>query len=138
TDGSKRWLYQFPTQTVGRNALAVANGLVYFAVDSSVGNSTLYALNAKDGSLAWTHEAQANNSFGNPVVDNSTVYVAEIPNSGSITIPQLDALNASDGLVTWTQVLTTTPRTNLAAANGVIYFGASDSSLHAINETDGL
>ena len=138
TDGSKRWIYQFPPQTVGRNALAVANGLVYFAVDSTVSNSALYALNAKGGSVAWTHSARANNSFGNPVVDNGMVYVAELPNSGSTNTPRLDALNASDGSVIWTQVLTSSPRTNLAAANGVIYFGGSDSSLYAIKETDGL
>jgi outer membrane protein assembly factor BamB len=159
-DGSKRWIFQFPSQTTGRNAVAVANGMVYFAVESSVTTNTLYAdtrsgrpgfrlavessvttntlyaLNAKDGSVVWTHPAGANEAFGNPLVDNSVLYVAESP-SASGSSPQLDALNASDGSVIWTQTIPNAAATNLVAANGVIYFGGSIASVYAVNESDG-
>ncbi len=142
SDGSKRWIFTFPAQTYGKSAIAVANGAVYFAVDSNVGTSYIYALNTKDtsgtgnGTVLWTHPAAAGKYFGNPIVANGKLYVAQYPSvSGNPT--QLVALNATDGTKVWSPppALPARPKTNLAESNGVIYFGDVTGSLDAFNET---
>ena len=133
-DSSKRWIFTFPAQTYGEHALAVANGVVYFAVDSSAGSSYIYALNAKDGSMLCTPQAASGEYFGNPIVVNGVVYVAQYP-SVSGNPAQLVALNATDCSLTLSQDLPDQPKTNLAESNGVIYFGGLTGPLYAVNET---
>src|SRR5260370_40668784 len=101
SDGSVRWSFIFPAQTFGKAGIAVANNIIYFAVDSSVSSGRIYALNTKDGSVAWTYTASSlDQSFGNPLVVNGVLYATE---QSSITgnTPQLYALNATDGTFIW-------------------------------------
>jgi outer membrane protein assembly factor BamB len=136
SDSSKRWSFTFPAQTYGERAIAVENGMVYFAVDSSAGSSHIYALNAKDGSVVWTQAAATGDYFGNPLVDDGVLYVAQFP-SVTGNPSQLVALNPTRGTVVWSSPpdLPAQPSTNLAASNGVIYFGDVTGSLDAFNET---
>jgi outer membrane protein assembly factor BamB len=136
SDSSKRWTFTFPAQSYGEHAIAVDNGAVYFAVDSSIGSSYIYALSAKNGSILWTKAAAAGEYFGNPVVTNGVLYVAQFPFvTGNPT--QLVALNSTNGTVVWSTPpdLPAQPSTNLAESNGVIYFGDVTGSLDAFNET---
>lgn len=135
-DGSVRWIYTFPAQTVGKAGIAVANNIIYFAVDSTNAAGVIYALDGSKGTTLWTYPApSAEQSFGNPIVDNGVVYASETSSSGGT--PQLYALNATSGSLTWAHTIPGNATTNLAANNGVIYFGGAVSSLYAINETDG-
>src|SRR5260370_3900285 len=47
-DGSVHWSFPFPAGTSGKNGIAGANGIIYFAVDSSTGAGRIYALTAED------------------------------------------------------------------------------------------
>lgn len=134
-DGSVHWSFPFPAGTFGANGIAVANGFIYFAVNSNGSAGSIYALNAKDGSVAWVYTATTSDqSFGNPIVVNGVVYAAEHSSAGGI--PQMYALDGSLGSVKWSHEIPVAAGTNLASANGVIYFGGS-SSLYAISAVDG-
>src|SRR2546421_7133732 len=134
-DGSVKWSFPFPAGTSGANAIAVANGFVYFAVNSNGSAGSIYALNAKTGSTAWVYTAATSDqSFGNPTVANGVVYAAEHSSTGGI--PQMYALDGSLGSLNWSSEIPVAAGTNLASANGVIYFGGS-SSLYAVSATDG-
>ena len=135
-DGSVRWSFPFPAGTSGKNGIAVANGIIYFAVNSSTGAGRIYALNTKDGSVAWTYTAATpDQSFGNPIVVNGVVYAAEKSSAGHP--PHIYALNATTGASDWSNTIPAAAGTNLASANGVIYFGDRVSSLYAVSAADG-
>src|SRR2546430_2599393 len=135
-DGSVRWSFPFPAGTSGKNGIAVANGIIYFAVNSSTGAGRIYALNTQNGWVAWTYTAPTSDqSFGNPLVVNGIVYAAEKSSSGGN--PKLYALDATTGALDWAHTIPAAAATNLASANGVIYFGDRVSSLYAVSATDG-
>ena len=137
SDGSVRWSFTFPAQTFGKAGIAVINNIIYFTVDSSNGAGSIYALNTKDGSVAWTYTASSvDQSFGNPMVVNGVLYATE---KSSITgnTPQLYALNATDGTFIWAKGIPGAATTNLASANGAIYFGGSGGFLYGVSTTDG-
>ena len=135
-DGSVPWSFPFPAGTSSKNGIAVANGIIYFAVNSSTGAGSIYALNTKDGSVAWTSTAATpDQSFGNPIVVNGVVYAAEKSSAGHP--PHIYALNATTGALDWSNTIPVAAGTNLASANGVIYFGDRVSSLYAVSAADG-
>src|SRR5260370_4421003 len=76
-DGSKRWIYTFPAQTSCADAVAVANNLGYFSVNSNVSTSNIDALNIAGGPTGLTYDAGNHGHFGNPVAYNGVLYVAE-------------------------------------------------------------
>jgi uncharacterized repeat protein (TIGR01451 family) len=104
---------------------AVANGAAYFG---SYQDLLFWGLNASTGDGLWTYYLGSSVS-GTPVVANGTVYF--IGNG-------LSALNASTGAVLWSSYtgshfLDSSP----AVANGVVYDGSANGSLHALNANTG-
>ncbi len=109
----------------------IANGLVYVIAQVAVvppqynGDTTLYALNESDGSVAWKV------SLGNPdyvglAYDNGRIFTTFMPENGS-TGTEVNAYGASTGAVDWTL----TPFQNdmpaaPVAMNGVVYVDAGD------------
>jgi eukaryotic-like serine/threonine-protein kinase len=135
-DGAVHWSFTFPALTFGKAAIAVANNIVYFAVDSNTAAGIIYALDGSKGTVLWTYTApSADQSFGNPIVDNGVVYSAETSSVGGN--PHLYALNATSGSLIWANPIPGNATTNLAAFNGVLYFSGAISSLYAISEANG-
>ena len=103
---------------------AVASGVVYVA------GTSLYALNASNGSLLWRFQPPVGASSA-PTVVNGVVYIGE--GDG-----YLYALNASNATQLWRfQTGMFTYSTPPTVSNGVVYVGSSNHSLYALNASDG-
>ena len=100
---------------------AVANGVVY--VSSSKGN--VFAIEASNGNKIWNHTtANMPSYFSSPVYSNGIVYT---PTENGVY-----ALNASTGQEIWhsTQMIA---RASPAIVAGVIYVGAGDGNIYALD-----
>lgn len=99
----------------------IANGIVYTS------GANFYAINANTGTQEWMFSGKAET----PVVDNGAVYVS--------TESAVYALNSTTGAQQWTFSPGILPGFLTvygapAVAGGVVYVGASDGNLYAINE----
>jgi outer membrane protein assembly factor BamB len=102
---------------------AVANGAAYFG---STEDLAFWALDAGTGAGLWSRYLGSSTS-GSPAVANGTVYF----NGAGLT-----ALNATTGTVLWSSFIRF-PESSPAVANGLVYDGSGDGSLHALNATTG-
>lgn len=94
------------------------------------GDSTsLYALNAPDGSLVW-QSPSTGVTFSPPTVANGVVY------SGG-SDDNLYAFNAADGSLLWQAALSGSITAPPVVVNNVVYVGASDNSFYAFNAANG-
>ncbi|HTJ12197.1 MAG TPA: PQQ-binding-like beta-propeller repeat protein [Dinghuibacter sp.] len=143
-------------------------GLVYVSgYDSSGEMGVLYALNAADGSIAWTNPIYQLN--GSPTVSNGVVYVGSyehfyafnaatgaqiwsVPQGSLYTAPQIVdntiyfastgvvvSLNTANGQQNWynSLVQNTFYQGGLVVAHGVIYVGGNDGGVYALDAGTG-
>jgi outer membrane protein assembly factor BamB len=127
TTGAQLWSFaDFPNPApFPLTSPAVANGLAYFG---SYQDLFFWGLNASTGVGGWIRYLGTSIS-ATPVVANGTVYFIG---------PGLSALNASTGAVLWSSY--TGPHfldSSPAVANGVVYDGSADGSVHALNAGTG-
>lgn len=92
-------------------------------------NSTLYALNAPDGSLNWQPSIPGV-TLSPPTVASGVVYAGSSDD-------KLYAFNATNGSLLWQASLGGSLSYAPAIAGGVAYLGASDNNLYAINTGNG-
>ncbi|QLG28694.1 PQQ-binding-like beta-propeller repeat protein [Halorarum halophilum] len=95
------------------------------------GDGTVFALNASDGGVEWTHDTSLNRSLTSdqaPIVADGRVYVAGgtyEPNTDQYANASVIALSATDGSVAWTYDRTERSTTELfhgiAVADGTVY-----------------
>ena len=122
-EGARVWRYQTDSTTI-TSSPTVVNGTVYVAA------SSLYALNASDGSLLW-HDSFADGVSSSPTVNNGVIYITE--GDGN-----LYALNASDGTQIWHyQIGMFTYASAPTVSNGVVYVGSSNNTLYALDASSG-
>src|ERR1700674_1365913 len=121
--GAKLWSYS--TGDPIFSSTAVANGLVYFGVGSSID-----ALSAQTCNLLWSYETGGCCEESSPAVANGVVYVGSADGN-------LYALNARTGARLWNYPTGTTVGSSPAVANGVVYVGSDDSNLYAFRRMHG-
>lgn len=130
---STRWSFSARGPFIGSGA--AAGGLV---VAGSL-DSTLYALDAADGSPMWTYQATAP-IRSTPCFDGTTVYLNV---GGSLT-----ALNAKDGSVRWKfrtkgekvyspYAYADYYQSSPVIAGGTVFFGSGDGHVYAVRRKDG-
>jgi len=130
--GALAW--QFDTGNRGDTGIyssaAYANGVVYFG-----GDKTLYALNIKTGSAAWTQPfpQPLGQIVGSPTIANGVLYVTT--ESGNLV-----AYNAATGAQLWRHSFPLAGSKSGApiygspiVSNGVVYIGVSDGYLYAFS-----
>ncbi|HLH63420.1 MAG TPA: PQQ-binding-like beta-propeller repeat protein [Ktedonobacteraceae bacterium] len=122
-NGKLAWRYKTDSQLVTSSPV-VQDGVVYVA------SSSLYALNAGNGSLLWKHRFKYG-AASSPAVVNGIIYI----NEGD---GYLYALNAGDGSIVWQYktemyVYSTAP----TVVNGVVYAGSTNHTLYALNAGSG-
>jgi outer membrane protein assembly factor BamB len=132
-DGSTLWSYTLHSA----GTPVVADGVVY--VDGlDIGESTLVALNAADGSVRWRHGFGDYTVVGlgyTPVISDGMVFITD---SAGVY-----ALDPADGSIRWhVKLLTTVPGLSpLTVQSNIIYVSggnvASDIHLYALRSTDG-
>ena len=117
--GSVVWT--FPAAFGTGQLPAVVGGVAYYVVPESgvmPESGTVYAINAKNGSLLWHTRLNGAGGYSTPAVDGGVVYVSSRKG--------VDALNARDGSRRWHVELDTSASNSSAPtlANDMIYFGA--------------
>jgi len=132
SDGGERW--RFTVDGTSEREVTATPAVSDCRVFVGSWDETLYALDARDGSVVWRHEA-AGPVSASPAVGDGTVYVGINGNGGVL------ALSTEDGEVVWeypTQgsIVGSSP----AIADGTVYIGDySDQGerLHAIDARSG-
>ena len=108
--------------------VAIANDIVYLNI---TGN--LYAVNVNTGDQIWSNDTMQGNFNGAVALSNNTLYSSS--NNGIV-----HALDASDGKIKWSYqtdvsaVMSSVP----TIENDVIYFGAPDDHLYALDISGNL
>lgn len=122
-----RWTFQTDVDRGGLPAPTTASETVY--VPGSLGDPTLYAVDADDGTERWRVETDAD--VGVPVaVDGETVYVVDDEST-------VYALTAA-GEERWRRALETdVSRSAPAVANDRVYLGSWDGTVLALRTDDG-
>ncbi len=141
SDGTLLWR----SDRVGDSILStptVVNGVVY----SGSRDTFLYAFNAVTGKRLWRTQV-GGEIHSSPQVDNGVVYAGVMVTAtatavGSTTDTsagggELIAMNANTGAVLWRHAVTNYQGTPLAALQGVLYVGASDGSVYALQASNG-
>lgn len=121
--GAEMWKY---SSGEGFNSPYVSDGVLYVGT-----GKTLVALNAQDGSKIWSFQAGGFIQSLARVV-NGVIYIGTISRPGYVY-----AIKDQDGSLIWQQQVSDNIYTSVAYANGILYFGSQDSSLYALNATDG-
>jgi outer membrane protein assembly factor BamB len=117
--GALRW--STPTGGAILGSAAVANGTVY--IGSFDGN--LYALDSKTGAVRWTWQS----TYGGWI--ESAIAVAN-----GVVYPVVDdmflyAVDTANGTELWSWHLGSQTRSSPAVANGIVYIGSWEGTLHA-------
>ncbi|HUY75220.1 MAG TPA: PQQ-binding-like beta-propeller repeat protein, partial [Ktedonobacterales bacterium] len=119
-------VWQYDTGNRGDSGIyssaAYYNGVVYFG-----GFKTLYALNAADGSVAWTYQP-VGTIVSSPAIANGVLYVGT--ESGYLAALSTDAAPVKREL--WYHRFTNlTIYGSPAVSNGAVYIAVSDGNLYA-------
>jgi outer membrane protein assembly factor BamB len=124
------WSYDTSYYSIDASA-AVVNGIVYFADDSYDGSDvgTVFALNAKTGSLLWFYNT-ANAVSSSPAVANGVLYIGS-------TDQNIYALNAATGAFLWKYTTGGFIGSSPAVANGTVYVGSYDTYMYAFDKSSG-
>jgi len=94
----------------------------------------IYAVDGTTGVIKWTYPVSGS-IYGSPAIGNDgTVYVGEL--FDSISSGLLIALH-SDGTVKWLAESAGVSSSPAIGLNGLIYFGADDGGVYALNASDG-
>jgi len=132
--GQLRW--SFPTKDVVRSSPIVVNGIVYFGS----WDNHLYALDATHGRKIWAFRT-GDWVQSSPTIVNGMLYFGSDDHN-------LYALDAASGRKKWSfrtgkgskkQTLSspTTATTSPTVSSGIVYFGASDHRLYALDAVSG-
>src|SRR5205085_11513508 len=105
----------------------IANGVIYFCT----GDGKLHAININNQKELWTYESC---SYYTPAIANGTIFTGDV------------ALNITDGTVLWKFQTHGVPDVGLfgqytrygaisspVVMNGVVYFGAQDEGMYAVD-----
>jgi outer membrane protein assembly factor BamB len=123
------WTWTIPSdgnQYNAINAVVTGNGLVYASRDAYFLTGSVYALNEKDGSVAWKSDVPNLHSEGSVTYDNGTVYLPEQDASETTNIMALSAkdgtfINKSQFYTQWANFVSPT------VYAGNIYFGGEST-----------
>ena len=128
TTGERRWTFQTDVDKGALPAPKVASGTVY--VPGSLGDPTLYAIDAERGEERWRFDTTDDIDVPVAVIEE-TVYVVDRANT-------LYALDAATGDEHWQQSYDTDiSRAAPVVANEHIYLGSLDGGVYALNTIDG-
>ncbi len=133
SDGSKIWTAKLPQSDNGNffSTPLLVGGLIYILTDS--GN--LYALSARDGSVAWSVPidpplgALTSHASG-PAVDGKAVYIGSLDHT-------FYAYDARSGAPLWKVPTRGKIISSPSVVNGVVYFGSGDNYVYALHADDG-
>jgi outer membrane protein assembly factor BamB len=133
-DGSPLWQTS-PSATPGSPTSAphVANGRVYVAFNAAAGS--VYALDARTGTIRWTHTEEQADATSLTVADGS-VYAAFGARGTGVQPTTVVALNADDGAVRWTYTVEG-DADPLAVTNGVLVVSSRLLGLLALDAASG-
>lgn len=129
------WTWTIPVNGSQYNAInpvTTGGGLVYAVRDGyAFGTGSTYALNEKDGSVAWKSDLANLNSAGSASYDNGTVYV---PTQNSNESSNIVAYNAKTGAFINQMPFGTQWATFISPTvyGGNVYFGG-ESTLYGFN-----
>src|SRR5579859_1038883 len=141
-DGISRWKvgpFKTDSHVYGPGTPALSQGILY----AGDGFGTVYALDARDGSVRWRVPVPGCPATQPPVVADGVVYVSVVGfNCGASS--WIYALRASDGGLIWRTPIERFVAPALVFADGVLYTGSSTypafyevDYLTAIRATDG-
>lgn len=141
-DGVARWTvgpFKTDSHVYGPGTPALSQGILY----SGDGFGTVYALDARDGSIRWRVPVPGCPATQPPVVVGGVVYVSVVGfNCGPSS--WIYALRASDGSLIWRTPIERLVTPSLVFADGVLFAGSSTypafqevAYLTAIRATDG-
>lgn len=126
--GEGRWLFTTDVDSGALPAPTVAGDTVY--VPGSVGDNTLYAVRAGDGTERWRFPT-GGNVHRTPAVVDGTVYVVDKTST-------VYAIAATTGDVRWrTGFDVDLWRTSPAVVDDLVYLGSWDGSVLAVDTSDG-
>jgi outer membrane protein assembly factor BamB len=133
-DGRPLWqTSQGATPGSATSAPQVANGRVYVAFSAAA--ATVYALDARDGAIRWTHtEAQAD--AASLTVADGVVYAAFGGRGTGVQPTTVMALGAGDGAVRWTHAVEGDAEP-LAVTDGALLLSSQLSGLLALDLASG-
>ncbi|MEN0055598.1 MAG: PQQ-binding-like beta-propeller repeat protein [Mucilaginibacter sp.] len=100
--------------------------VVYFGTLKS-----LYALNAKKGTLIWEYKSGTNFSYSTPTIVNGILYTTN-------TDHNLYALDPLSGKLKWKFATNSTTISSPAVVNGIVYFTSDDYNIYAVDATSGI
>ncbi|MCW3999957.1 MAG: PQQ-binding-like beta-propeller repeat protein [Candidatus Bathyarchaeota archaeon] len=123
TNGITVWQSVIPSG--GDGSPIVVDGTVYI---SDTGYAC--ALDARNGTLKWTHEIYLSSTNNSPAIAGGIVYVG----CGGSTF---FALNATTGATIWTYETGSSPGSAPTVAGGIVYVGSSPKGVLALNATTG-
>lgn len=141
SDGSVRWKFQMDARPFEAD---VEQGVVYALatiLNSPSPFSIIYALDASTGTPKWRYPADSHVRQNASLVgaDANAVYLTSSTDQTPFQTNLALALKASNGSVLWRYQLTTQSHSfdSYALNNGVVYLGANDGTLYALNASDG-
>jgi outer membrane protein assembly factor BamB len=136
-----RWKFQAAYTPL---ELDVEQGKVYMLailLNSSNQLAVFYALNASTGAQQWQYPKDPNTPVSISLVgaDNNAAYLITSSNQNSSMTNSALALKADDGTELWHYQLTAQYHNfdSSALDGGVVYLGANDGNLYALNASDG-
>jgi outer membrane protein assembly factor BamB len=110
-------------QVVG--GITIDNYTLYFATS----DGTVYALNAKDLSVSWTHKIKSK-IWSAPVIDGNTLYIGCFNKT-------VYALNVTDGTEKWQYKTTGSINSTPVIYNNTVYIGDYDRHFYALDAASG-
>lgn len=122
-----RWIYP-PQGNVSApvvGGLAVANNNVYFAA----ANGTVYALDAADGFMRWSHET-GGKTWSAPTIAGDILYLTSFER-------KVYALDAATGAPKWVYETEGALSAPAVVADGMVYVGGYDRHIYALDADTG-
>ena len=116
--GAVRWTFPLGGEGPNPSSPAVADGVVYV--------ESLYGLKASTGAVLWNYDAFSSSS---PTLANGVIYLGGFDEDY--------AVNASDGSQVWEVHYGYAAASQMAFANGAVYFGTTNGGLYALNASNG-
>ncbi len=141
SDGSLRWKFQMDARPFEAD---VEQGVVYALatiLNSPSPFTIIYALDASTGTSKWRYPADSHTQQNASLIgaDANAVYLTSSTDQNPFRTNLALALKASNGSVLWRYQLTTQSHSfgTSALNNGMVYLGADDGNLYALDASDG-
>lgn len=124
--------WEFEAEGEVRSTPAVNNGTVYFGCEQN----TIYALDLTDGSEQWRTDGPGGGTLAAvrraPAIADGRLFVA-----GYSYFSDLVAISQQTGARIWTYEVDHKINSSPAVAEGMVYFGARDEQIHAVDASTG-